>query len=70
MKKIKFNVEGMHCASCAQGIEFLLESKKGVKEIRVDYNTKTAKIEFDKEKISEKEIIDSVKELGYKLKKK
>ena len=64
MKKI-FKISGMHCNSCAMGIEFELEDK--VNKVNVDYSQEKAEIDFDESKISEKEIIKIIEKLGYKV---
>lgn len=65
MKKT-FKIGGMHCNSCSTLIEMELEDK--VNKIKVDYAKELAEIDFDSEKISEKEIISIIEKLGYKCK--
>lgn len=65
MEKITLNIEGMHCGSCATGIQMLVSAMDGVKSIFVDYNTKKGDIEFDASKVSKDQIIKSIAELGY-----
>jgi sulfite exporter TauE/SafE/copper chaperone CopZ len=64
MKKI-FAIKGMHCNSCAQLIEQKLKDK--VNHISVSYSKENAEIDFNEDKISEKEIKDKIKELGYEI---
>jgi Cu+-exporting ATPase len=40
-------VTGMHCASCASGIELFLESQDGIVSADVDYDEKQATILYD-----------------------
>ena len=63
--KITLNIKGMHCASCSKIIEMELEDK--IKKISVNHETGKAVINFDEKKISEKEIIDFINKLGYKV---
>ena len=65
MKKT-FKIEGMHCGSCATGLEILLNAK-GTKA-KVDFDTKIAEIEFDPKKISIEKIKKEIKSIGYKVK--
>jgi len=65
MKKI-FKIKGMHCNSCAQRIEEVLKEK--VNKIIVSYSKEQAEINFDENKISEKEIKDKIIEAGYEIK--
>ena len=55
MTKKTFHIKGMHCNSCAKKIEDSLEDY--VKSVSVSYSGSKAEIEFDENKISEKEII-------------
>ena len=66
MTKIFLNIKGMHCESCAKLIESEMENE--VKKIKVSFSNGKAEIEFDEEKISEDEIKNKIKSLGYKLK--
>lgn len=63
MKRI-FKIEGMHCNSCAKLIEDTLNEK--VNSSSVSFSKGIAEIDFDEEKISEKEIKEKIKKLGYK----
>jgi sulfite exporter TauE/SafE/copper chaperone CopZ len=65
MKKT-FQIKGMHCNSCTTLIEKELEDK--VNSIRVSYANEKAEIDFDENKISEEEIIKSIRKLGYDVK--
>jgi len=65
MKKIKLTIDGMHCASCSKIIEMELKDK--VKNISVNHETGKAIIDFDDKKINEKQIVESITGLGYKV---
>ena len=60
MKKT-FKINGMHCNSCAQLIENNLKDK--VNSISVSYSKGEAEMDFNPEKISEKEIKAKIKEM-------
>lgn len=49
-------------------IELGLEEKPGIKKISVDYPSEKAEIDFDENKISEKEVVREITKLGYKVK--
>ena len=66
--KKAFEIEGMHCGSCATGIQVFLSNTDGVKTATVDYNSKRGEVEYDDEKINEEEIVKGVGELGFKSK--
>jgi len=60
-----FKIKGMHCNSCAQRIEDKLKDK--VESVSASYSRGEAKIDFDPEKISEKEIEKIINECGYEV---
>ena len=66
MKKIKIKIEGMHCASCATNLTKSL-TKLGAKEINVNVIFGKAFAEVD-ENITEEQIKQSVKDVGFELK--
>ncbi|MDP3026227.1 MAG: sulfite exporter TauE/SafE family protein [Nanoarchaeota archaeon] len=62
MKKT-FSIKGMNCNSCATLIERDLKDK--VNSVSASYAKETAEIDFDESRISEDEIKDRIKKLGY-----
>jgi len=64
MKKV-LTIQGMHCSSCALGVEMLLNAK-GAKG-KVDFDSKKAEIEFDPSKINIEEIKKEIEKAGYKV---
>ncbi len=65
MEKLELHIEGMHCGSCAVGIQMLVSQMEGVKSIEVSYEGKKGTVEFDPAKVSEEAILKSIAELGY-----
>jgi len=65
MTKKTFKITGMHCNSCALGIEWELEDQGYVS--KCDYAKEILEVEFDSEDKSEKAIKETVEKLGYKL---
>jgi P-type Cu+ transporter len=66
MKKIKINISGIHCGSCAGNIERALKKVKGVNEVNVSPITNKAFVEID-DKTSEEEMKKAVSKAGYKV---
>lgn len=66
-KKIVFTIEGMHCGSCAVGIQMVLESSDGVVKASADYEKKKGEVEFDDEKTKWEDLKKAVEEMGYKI---
>ncbi|MEQ1678811.1 MAG: heavy metal-associated domain-containing protein [Chitinophagaceae bacterium] len=62
---IEMNIAGMHCGSCAIGIQMLTAGLDGVKASEVSYDTKKAKFTYDADKISLDGIKEQIKTLGY-----
>jgi copper chaperone CopZ len=67
-KIIKFNIEGMHCTSCAMNIDFDLEDLDGVKASKTSYAKQETEVEFDEGKLDEKVIVETIKKTGYQAK--
>jgi Cu2+-exporting ATPase/Cu+-exporting ATPase len=61
----KFNIKGMHCASCGAIIKRTLQKQEGVEACEVNYATETAKISFDESKISPETMSKKIEPLGY-----
>ena len=69
MKKLKINIEGMHCASCASNIERSLKKIKGVNDVKVNLLAKKGFVEFSGN-IKESEIRNAISKVGnYKITK-
>ena len=66
MKKIKLNIEGMHCASCALNIERSLLKIFGVKKASVILMLKKGMVECE-DSTSEEELKKAVAKVGYKV---
>lgn len=63
MQKVKLNIFGMHCTSCAMNIDGELEDTEGVKEAKTNYAKQQTEVTFDPEKISPDKIINIIKKL-------
>lgn len=64
--KKAFNIEGMHCNSCASGIQMVLQNTEGVLNASSDYPSKKGEVEFDEEKTNIDAIVKAIEQLGYK----
>lgn len=70
MQKVKFQIKGMHCQSCASLIEEKLKHQPGISGVKVGYDSQKAAIIFDETKISESEIRQAIENNGeYRLEK-
>ena len=66
MEKLELHIEGMHCGSCAVGIQMLVSQMDGVNSAQVSYESKKGIFEFDPVKTNREAIIKTISELGYK----
>lgn len=55
----------MTCASCAVSLETWLKSKPGVVEVSVNYPNQAVAIQFEPNQISEEQLDQAAKEIGY-----
>lgn len=65
MQKLELHIEGMHCGSCAVGIQMLTSQMDGVSKAEVSYEGKTGVFEIDPVKVKKEDLIKSITELGY-----
>jgi len=65
MEKIELKIKGMHCVSCENRIKDAILNLNGVKDAKVDYTSEKATIEFDNEKTDIKNIVKTIKNVGY-----
>ncbi len=65
MKQVKFNLEGMTCASCANTIDKVLNKQEGITKANVNLANDTAIISYDESKITIGEMIEVVESVGY-----
>jgi copper chaperone CopZ len=66
MQKLELHIEGMHCGSCAIGIQMLASAMDGMKSAEVSYEDKRGVFEFDETKTTKEQLIKGIEELGYK----
>ncbi len=66
MTKKIFKITGMHCTSCAMNIDGELEDTEGIRKASTNYAKSQTEVEFDPEKVSEANITEIVKKVGYK----
>ncbi len=62
-----YNIQGMHCASCAGLIESRLAKLTGIKKVTANFATAKAQIEYTKETLALGLINKEIKPLGYTL---
>jgi len=62
-----YPVIGMHCAGCVRTVEKTLAGIDGVSEASVNFADATARIKYDRAKVSPGDLAAAVKDAGYQL---
>ncbi|MBZ0320100.1 MAG: heavy-metal-associated domain-containing protein [Anaerolineae bacterium] len=68
MAKKRFQIQGMHCVGCAMTIDGALEDLSGVKSASTSYARGYVEVNYEKNQLSEDQIIAVIKAAGYKAK--
>ncbi|WP_252236497.1 heavy metal translocating P-type ATPase [Clostridium sp. CH2] len=69
MQKKAFKIEGMTCSACANRVERVVGKLDGVEKSNVNFATETLSVEFDENKLQDKDIEEKVVKAGYSVKK-
>ena len=67
MDKQIFNIEGMKCGACAYTIQKQLLRLKGVKHAVINFSKRELKVDYNHNRISTTELIQSVAPYGYTI---
>ena len=67
MEKRAYKVPDMHCPNWKMRLEGLEDELPGIRQIYASYHQQTLSIEFDERLVSEIEIIQAAKLMGYQL---
>ena len=65
MKKDKFDIKGMTCASCQAHVDKAVRKLAGVKEVNVNLLLNSMEVDYDEDKCDISSIEDAVKHAGY-----
>jgi len=65
---LTLDIDGMTCSACVSAIEKKVGGMDGVDEITVNLTTEKGKIKYDTTKLSLRQLIDSIEEIGYSAK--
>lgn len=63
---LRFKIEGMSCVNCAKTIERVLSKTEGIKNVSVNFPMEEGMVEFDVNTIKTDDILNLVKNSGYK----
>ncbi len=62
---LKLKIQGIHCASCVNTIEAALSATKGVVSVHLNLATEVARVEYEPNVLSRKEVLRIIKSQGY-----
>ena len=65
MVRQRFEVDGMHCASCGMLIDGAVEDIRGVESASTSVRQRTTVVEFDPAVTSAKAIVKAIRKAGY-----
>lgn len=65
MKKQNFVITGMTCSACSSRVEKCVSAMEGTEDVSVNLLTNSMRLSYDEEKVSEKDIIQTVIRAGY-----
>lgn len=68
MANIKVKTKGMHCSSCEILVKDALEELGGVNKAEASHESGIVSVDFDDNKVNEKDIIEVIKLEGYEIK--
>lgn len=66
MTKTKLKIDGMHCGSCAVGIDDSLEELPGVERASTSYARGRTKLVYDERQVDLETIRGVITQLGYR----
>ncbi|WP_252243449.1 heavy metal translocating P-type ATPase [Clostridium sp. ZBS14] len=69
MQKKSFKINGMTCSACANRVERVVGKLDGIEKSNVNFATETLSVEFDENKLQDKDIEEKVVKAGYSVKK-
>lgn len=64
-KKLKLDIEGMHCAACSSRIERVVSKLDGVETIQVNLANETAELVIDEQTVTYDSVDGAIKRLGF-----
>jgi len=64
--KIRIEIEGMHCSSCANLVERSLKKLPGVSQASVNFAAEKANVIYDETQVKPQNLIEAIKKAGYK----
>ena len=67
MKTVKFEIDGMHCDSCADRLRRVLDDARGVRSVDVSFEERIAEITFNDRAVKADELAGAVAGAGFEV---
>jgi copper chaperone CopZ len=67
LTKARLTITGMTCGGCEMGVESALTEIPGVTSVKASYEKGEAIIEFDSARVTNKQLMEAVEKIGYKV---
>lgn len=64
--RVTLRIDGMTCGSCAAAVKVKLERLDGVREARVSFDEKRARVTYDARQVTPQRMIEAIEDLGYR----
>lgn len=65
--EVTLKLNGMHCASCVMNVENFLIRLDGIFNVKADLTSQTARINYDKTKVTVKDMEEVINSLGFEV---
>lgn len=65
--EVTLKLNGMHCASCVMNVENFLIRLNGIFDVKADLTSQTASINYDKTKVTVKDMEEVINSLGFEV---
>lgn len=65
--EVTLKLNGMHCASCVMNVENFLIRLNGIFDVKADLTSQTAHINYDKTKVTVKDMEEVINSLGFEV---
>lgn len=65
--EITLKLNGMHCASCVMNVKNFLIRLNGIFDVKADLTSQTARINYDKTKVTVKDMEEVINSLGFEV---
>ncbi len=65
--QLELNIEGIHCGGCSSRLTSALEQRTGIREATIDHKTGRGRIDYNPNRVKEKQIRATIDRLGFSV---